>query len=76
MIMVKVTYKIDHLDNEPDVEYFETMAEAHEWADEEIARRVEWAVSHSPYKCTKDDEREFLEHELSLVSFSEEYMEV
>ena len=71
--MIKVTYKIDHLDNEPDVEYFDTMQEAHEWADEEMARRVEWAVTHSAYTVTEKEERELLETELTLVSFSEEY---
>ena len=71
--MIKVTYKIDHLDNEPDVEYFDTIQEAHEWADEEMERRVEWAVNHSPYYVTKERERELLETEISLISFSEEY---
>ena len=71
--MIKVTYKIDHLDNEPDVEYFDTMAEAHEWADEEMARRVEWAVNHSPYTVTKKEERELMETELTLLSFAREY---
>ncbi len=71
--MIKVTYKIDRLDNEPDVEYFDTMQEAHEWADEEMERRVEWAVNHSPYYVTRERERELLETELLLISFSEEY---
>jgi len=75
MIMVKVTYKIDHLDNDPDVEYFDTMQEAHDWADQEIARRVGWAVSHSPYTVTKEDERSLLETEISLITFEEEYLE-
>jgi hypothetical protein len=71
--MIKVTYKIDYLDNEPDVEYFDTMQEAHEWADEEMVRRVEWAVTHSPHTVTEKEERELLETEISLISFSEEY---
>ena len=75
MLLYKVTYKIDHLDNEPDVEYFDTMEEAHEWLDEEIARRVDWVVSHSQHSVSREELQELTETEVSLSRIQEEYVD-
>ena len=70
--MIKVTYAIDTTDPKPTVEVFSTFDEAHEWIEEEMQSRVEWAVSHSPYVISGEDEEALRQHEWSLVRIEEE----
>ena len=65
---VQVTYAIDSLDPNPTVDWFDTMAEAQEWVAEEVSRRVEWIVSHSPYPISDEELSELEETEFSLVA--------
>ena len=64
---ITVTYAIDSLDPNPTVELFDTMSEAQDWIAEEMERRIEWAVSHSPYPIRDDELDEMRETELQLV---------
>jgi hypothetical protein len=65
--MIKVTYAIDTLDNSPVVEIFDTMSEAQDWVADEMQRRIDWTVSHSPYPISDDELDEMRETELTLV---------
>lgn len=65
--MIKVTYAIDTLDNNPVVEIFDTMSEAQDWVADEMQRRIDWTVSHSPYPISDDELEEMQETELQLV---------
>lgn len=65
--MIKVTYAIDTLDPNPTVELFDTMSEAQDWVADEMQRRIDWAVSHSPHPISDDELEEMQETELQLV---------
>jgi hypothetical protein len=69
--MFKVSYSIDTLDPNPTVKTFDTIDEAHDWIHQEVAARVEFAVSHSPYTMSEYDIRDLEENEYALVSISD-----
>ena len=70
--MWKVTYAIDSLDPQPDVIKFEEQWEALEFASEEMQRRVDFQVQHSPYSLSEQDVREIEEHETQLIRIDHE----
>ena len=67
----KVTYKIDSLDTNPDVEYFDDYFEMFDYISEEVASRVEFAVAHSPYGLSCADIKDLEVTEYSLVRIDE-----
>jgi len=62
----KVTYAIDSLDPNPIVMRFDSEWEAIEWATDEIARRVNFSVEHSPCAVDESDLNSMFETESSL----------
>ena len=64
---ITVTYAIDSLDPNPTVELFDTMSEAQDWIADEMQRRIDWTVSHSPYPIREDELEDMREIEFSLV---------
>lgn len=64
---ITVTYAIDSLDPNPAVELFDTMSEAQDWIADEMQRRIEWVVSHSPYPISEDELDEMREAEYALI---------
>ena len=69
--MFKVSYSIDIMDPKPMVKTFDTIDEAHDWIHEEVAARVDFVVSHSPYTMSESDIRDSEESEYALVSISD-----
>ena len=67
----KVTYAIDSLDSNPTVKTFEHEYEAEEWLFDEVQRRVDYVVQHSPYTITDEEYQEIEENEYSLVRIEE-----
>tara|TARA_R100000388_G_scaffold70056_1_gene50722 strand:- start:30 stop:251 length:222 start_codon:yes stop_codon:yes gene_type:complete len=67
----KLIYKIDHLDDNPMSELFDSSYELFEFLQEEVQRRVDFAVSHSPYKLSNQDIKDLEETEYSLVRIEE-----
>ena len=67
----KVTYRIDSLDTNPDIEYFDDQQEMFDYISEEVGRRVECAVSHSPYSLSDKDVKDLEVTEYSLVRIDE-----
>ena len=65
-----VTYAIDSLDTCPTVKTFDCIYEAQDWIAGEVQRRIEHAVSHSPYTLTEADIEALEEAEYSLVRIS------
>lgn len=65
-----VTYAIDSLDTCPTVKTFDCFYEAQNWIADEVQRRVEWAVAHSPYALSESDIEALEETEYSLVRIS------
>lgn len=64
---ITVTYAIDTLDTNPTVEIFDTMSEAQDWVADEMQRRIDWTVSHSPYPISDEELDEMRETEFTLV---------
>ena len=69
--MIKVSYSIDFMDPKPMVKTFDTIDEAHDWIHEEVAARVEFAVSHSPYRMSDSDIQDLETNEYALVSITD-----
>ena len=67
----KVTYRIDSLDTNPDIEYFEDEQEMFDYISEEVSTRVEFAVAHSPYSLSDKDVKDLEVTEYSLVRIDE-----
>ena len=71
MTKYKVIYAIDSLDTDPDTELFDNEQEAIDWLNEEIIRRVDYHVQHSPYKITEKQYKDLEEIEMSLAKIEE-----
>ena len=72
-ITMKKTYKltlaIDSLDTNPEEIFFDSFYELQDYYYEEIERRVQFTVSHSPYSLTDQDIKELEEQEKQLKTF-------
>lgn len=69
-----VTCAVDSLDPSPDVLAFGCELEAIEWAEEEMIRRVEHIVAHSPYSIAAHELPALHAQELELLKISPESM--
>lgn len=63
---------VDAMDPNPDVIAFDTVWEAEDWVTEEVERRVQYEVDHSPYTVTDDDRQAMTENEATLITITEE----
>ena len=66
----KVTYAIDSLDSNPCVEYFGTESDATDWIIEEVNRRVDYHVQHSPYSISGQEREHMVEQEMCLIKLT------
>lgn len=64
----RVTYAVDSLDPNPMVMEFSEEWEMYEWLYEEMDRRIQFTVEHSPYTVENDEMNLLYEVEASLVS--------
>jgi hypothetical protein len=62
----------DSCDPHPDVIAFDTYWEAQDWVSEEIERRVQHMVDHSPHPVTEDDRTQWAEVEAQLFTITDE----
>ena len=67
----KVTYSIDHLDNNPTIKIFDEWYEMQDWISEEVNNRVQWTVDHSPYSISEEELEQLEEEEYSLITIKE-----
>ena len=67
----KVTYSIDHLDNNPTIKIFDEWYEMQDWISEEVNNRVQWTVDHSPYSISEEELEQLEEQEYSLINIKE-----
>jgi len=67
--MYQVIYSADYLDSNPLVKYFEDEEwdELEDFLHEEVERRVQWSVNHSPYKVEEEERQSFEEIEWTLI---------
>ena len=63
----KVTYAIDSLDTNPTIKTFDEHYEMEEWIHDEVQRRIEFQIEHSPYTISEEEYKEIEENEYSLV---------
>jgi len=62
----------DSLDPHPDVIAFDTLWEAENWMADEVARRVQHRVDHSPYTVSEDEREQWREEESELFTVKDE----
>ena len=68
----KVTYPHDEMDwKNPTVKYFAFHDEMEDWVHEEVQRRVDFTVQHSPYSVSEEELKEIEEYEYYLVKIEE-----
>tara|TARA_R110000744_G_scaffold71257_1_gene143497 strand:- start:513 stop:1097 length:585 start_codon:yes stop_codon:yes gene_type:complete len=67
-----VTAAIDSLDPSPDVIAFADVSEAQDWVAEEVERRVQHEVDHSPYPVTEANRTAMMQVEFTLFTITEE----
>jgi hypothetical protein len=67
-----VTVASDSMDPSPDRIAFSTVWEAEDWVAEEVARRVQYQVDHSPHPVSEDDLMDLQEQEMLLFDLDEE----
>ena len=62
----------DSCDPKPDVIAFDAYWEAEDWVAEEIERRVQHMVDHSPHPVTEDERDQWAEVEAQLFTITDE----
>jgi len=67
----KVTYAIDSLDSNPTIKTFNEHYEMEEWVHDEVQRRIEFQIEHSPFSISEKEYREIEEYEYSLIRIEE-----
>ena len=67
-----VTASVDSLDPSPDVIAFADVSEAEDWVSDEVERRVQYQVDHSPYSVSEADRGAMTEAEFALFTITEE----
>ena len=67
----KVTYAIDHLDNNPIIKKFDDFDEMEDWISEEVNNRVQWSADHRPYSISEEELKGIEEEEYSLITIQE-----
>lgn len=67
----KVTYAIDSLDTNPTIKTFDEHYEMEEWVHDEVQRRIEFQIEHSPFSVSEKEYREIEEYEYSLIRMEE-----
>jgi hypothetical protein len=65
----QVTYACDSLDPNPVVKTFSEWYELQDWITEEVERRVQFFVDHSPFMVTEQErlDQEQIEHTLLKI---------
>lgn len=67
--MYQVIYSADYLDSNPLVKYFEDQEydELEDFLHEEVERRIQWEVDHSPYQVDEEERQMIEEQEWTLI---------
>ena len=68
----KVTYPVDEMDyKNPTVKFFAFHHEMEDWVHEEVQRRIDFTVQHSPFTVSEEELKEIEEYEWYLVKIEE-----
>ena len=71
-IVTIVSASVDTLDPSPDVLAFADVSDAEDWVSDEVERRVQYQVDHSPYSVTEADREAMTGAEFALFTITEE----
>ena len=71
-IVTIVSASVDTLDPSPDVLAFADVSDAEDWVSDEVERRVQYQVDHSPYDVTEADREAMTGVEFALFTITEE----
>ena len=67
----KVIYPVDSLDSNPTIKIFNEEYEALEWVENEVQRRIDYIVQHSPFTISEEEYQQIEESEYSLVQIQQ-----
>ena len=70
-IEYEVSYPVDWLDPNPTKKRFKTISEVEDWISEELGRRVDHTVAHSPYTLSEKDLEALEETENAMIKIKE-----
>lgn len=68
---ITVSYSIDYMDTNPTKMVFDNISDAHNWIHDEVSRRVQHVVDHSPYTLSETDIQDIEANEYALVSITD-----
>ena len=70
-----MNYKLIHYcyytDSNPEIKYFDLWDELQDYIKEEVDRRVQFQVEHSPFSISKKEREEIEQEEYTLVKIEE-----
>ena len=72
---LKVTYYLNTglawVDPNPTIKYFEFFEDMEDWINEEVQRRVDFTVQHSPYTISEEELEEIEQQERCHIKIEE-----
>ena len=67
----KLTHAVCYLDSNPEIKIFDLWDELQDYITEEVERRVQFQVEHSPFSISEKEREEMEEEEWTLVKIEE-----
>jgi len=67
----KLTHACYYMDSKPEIKIFDLWDELQDYITEEIERRVQFQVEHSPYSISEEEREAIEQEEYSLVKIEE-----
>jgi len=67
----KLTQAVCYLDSKPEIKFFDLWDELQDYITEEVERRVQFQVEHSPFSISEKEREEMEEEEWTLVKIEE-----
>ena len=67
----KVTYASDYLDPNPIIKTFDSHYDMEEWVHDEVQRRIEFQIEHSPFSISEEDLKDMEDIEYALIRIEE-----
>jgi len=67
----KLTHAVCYLDSNPEIKIFDLWDELQDYITEEVERRVQFQVEHSPYSISEEEREAIEQEEYTLVKIEE-----
>tara|TARA_B100001093_G_scaffold257048_1_gene245844 strand:+ start:47 stop:262 length:216 start_codon:yes stop_codon:yes gene_type:complete len=67
----KLTHAVCYLDSNPEIKNFDLWDELQDYITEEVERRVQFQVEHSPYSISEEEREAIEQEEYALVKIEE-----